>query len=191
MGFLNLNLLLWGGLATSVPLIIHLLNRRRFKIVRWAAMEFVLKAMKQNKKRIRLENLLLLLLRMLLVLLIALFVARPRVTGGALTMLPGASESVERIFIIDDSASLGQKVVGESAYTRMLNSCNKFCQELLDRESPDVVTLVLGSRPNKTLTRRSSPEDAQKELERLPKKPGDIPIDLVARRKYNRNSIRI
>ena len=41
MGFLSLfsnPLMLWGAATASIPVIIHLLNRQRFKHVVWAAM---------------------------------------------------------------------------------------------------------------------------------------------------------
>ena len=67
-----------GGLAlASLPIIIHLLNRRRFKRMDWAAMEFLLKAAVRNRRRVRLENLLLLLLRTLIVILLVMAVSRP------------------------------------------------------------------------------------------------------------------
>ena len=66
-----------GALAISVPIIIHLLNRRRFKEVDWAAMEFLLDAEQKNKKRVRLEHWILLLLRCLTMLLIGTLIARP------------------------------------------------------------------------------------------------------------------
>src|SRR5438067_7031553 len=59
-----------AGVAASVPIIIHLLNRRRFRIIPWAAMRFLLAAQKQNTRRMRLEQLILLALRVLLVLLV-------------------------------------------------------------------------------------------------------------------------
>jgi len=46
--------------AASIPIVIHLLNRRRFRIVQWAAMRFLLAAQKKNTRRMRLEQLLLL-----------------------------------------------------------------------------------------------------------------------------------
>ena len=61
-----------GLLAISLPILIHLLNKRKFQIVDWAAMDFLLDADKKNRRRIRLENLILLLLRCLAVLLIGL-----------------------------------------------------------------------------------------------------------------------
>ena len=54
--------LLWGAGLASVPLIIHILNRHRYKTVHWAAMEFLLRAFKENRRKIRFQNLLLLLL---------------------------------------------------------------------------------------------------------------------------------
>ena len=46
-----------GGLAlTSLPIIIHLLNRRRFNKVPWAAMEYLLRAMKRNRRRMQMEH---------------------------------------------------------------------------------------------------------------------------------------
>ena len=47
----------------AVPLVIHLLNRRRYRTVPWAAMEFLLTAYKKRRKKLQVENLLLLLLR--------------------------------------------------------------------------------------------------------------------------------
>ena len=62
MSFLN-PALLFGTLLFAVPLIIHLLNRQRYKRRRWAAMEYLLIAFKRQRRRLRIEDLLLLLLR--------------------------------------------------------------------------------------------------------------------------------
>ena len=61
LGAVN-NLLLWGSALVAAPILIHLLSRRRFRTVDWAAMEFLLDAERRNRRRIRLEHLLLLLL---------------------------------------------------------------------------------------------------------------------------------
>src|SRR4051794_28016104 len=65
-----------GGLLISAPIIIHLINRMRFKRLRWAAMEFLLKAQKKMRRKLIIEQLILLLLRILLVLLAGLLLAR-------------------------------------------------------------------------------------------------------------------
>src|SRR3954465_15845526 len=65
-----------GGALVGSPILIHLINRMRYKRIRWAAMEFLLKSQKRNRRRLIIEQLILLLLRILLVLLAALLLAR-------------------------------------------------------------------------------------------------------------------
>lgn len=74
--FLNPAFLLVAAALVSVPIIIHLINRMRFKRVRWAAMEFLLKAQKRTRRRLIIEQLLLLALRCLLIGLVGLLVSR-------------------------------------------------------------------------------------------------------------------
>ena len=62
MQFINPALAL-GALLFAVPLIIHLLNRQRFRKRKWAAMEYLLRAFKKQRRRLRMENLILLLER--------------------------------------------------------------------------------------------------------------------------------
>ncbi len=82
MSFLNLALL--GGLAAiAIPIILHLLNRRTAKVLDWGAMRFLLESVESRKKRIQLEEALLLAARCLLVGLLALAVARPFVPPGS------------------------------------------------------------------------------------------------------------
>ncbi len=72
--FLRPEYLAAAAALISVPIIIHLINRMRFKRVHWAAMEFLLKAQKRNRRRLIIEQLLLLLMRCLLVALVGLLV---------------------------------------------------------------------------------------------------------------------
>ena len=64
LGFAN-PALLYGLAAASVPIIIHLLNRRKFREEPWAAMRFLLAAIRKNSRRIRIEQWLLLAVRTL------------------------------------------------------------------------------------------------------------------------------
>jgi hypothetical protein len=74
--FLNPAALTVGGALISAPILIHLINRMRFKRLRWAAMEFLLKSQKRNRRRLIIEQLLLLFLRCLLILLAGLLLSR-------------------------------------------------------------------------------------------------------------------
>ena len=40
----------------SVPIIIHLLNRRRFQLVEWAPMKYLKLTIKTNRRRLRIET---------------------------------------------------------------------------------------------------------------------------------------
>src|SRR5215218_6395247 len=104
--FANPAYLVAGGALVSSPIIIHLINRMRFKRMRWAAMEFLLKAQKRTRRRLIIEQLILLLLRCLLVALAALLVAR--FLGFSLDSLgvtSGQRENVH-VVILDDTLSM-------------------------------------------------------------------------------------
>lgn len=72
-----------GAAAATGPVIIHLLNRRRFRVVHWAAMDFLREAIRRNRRILELRDLLLLALRTLAVLLFGLALARPFVPAEA------------------------------------------------------------------------------------------------------------
>jgi hypothetical protein len=98
--FLNPWFMVAGGVLVSAPIIIHLINRMRFKRIRWAAMEFLLKSQKRNRRRLIIEQLILLALRCTLVLLAGLLVAR---FVGAMVDAPKATS---HLVIIDDTPSM-------------------------------------------------------------------------------------
>lgn len=182
MGFLHSTLFLYALPAVSLPIIIHLLNRRRFRPVRWAAMEFLLKAEKRNKRRVQIENLLILLLRTLLVLLLILIVSRPLVTGGALALIPGTAEPIERILIFDDSGSLDQKIGRQTAFQRQKDAVRAFIERLASERTGDQITIVRTSRPDKprVVARPPGSTAIRTWLAQLDKlEPVDIPADLV------------
>ncbi len=72
-----------GVLAAAGPIIIHLLNRRRFRPVQWAAMDFLKQAIERNRRVLHFRDLLLLALRVLAVLLFGAALARPFYRGSA------------------------------------------------------------------------------------------------------------
>jgi len=80
MNFLS-PILLWGAAAISIPILVHLFNKNRYRIRQWGAMHLIEQTIKVQKRRLRIENWLLLLLRMMIPLLLAFCLARPRLTG--------------------------------------------------------------------------------------------------------------
>src|SRR6476661_5548416 len=100
--FLNPYTMVAGAALVSSPIIIHLINRMRYRRVKWAAMEFLLKSQKRNRRRLIIEQLILLMLRCLLVLLTALLVLR--FVGFSLAGFV-AQDSLH-VVVLDDTMSL-------------------------------------------------------------------------------------
>ena len=110
-------LMLWGLAAASIPILIHLLHRRRFQTVPWAAMRFLLAATKKQSRRLKLEQLLLLAVRTLIVLLIALAMSRPK--GETLGESHFQSEGPRhRILVVDATFSMGYAPSGRTRFDR-------------------------------------------------------------------------
>lgn len=94
-----------AAVATGlIPIAIHLINRRRYREVPWAAMTILLASYQKSKRRLRLEQLLLLLLRVLAIVLLGLALARPIVPAEALLAM--GSSAAHRIIVFDNSLSM-------------------------------------------------------------------------------------
>ena len=103
--------LLFGFLAlAAMPLLIHLVNRMRYKSMPWAAMHFLTKAKKSSTQLARLKEFLILALRVLALLAFAFALGRPLV-GGWLTWA-ASREPDTVIILLDRSASMQSIDVG-------------------------------------------------------------------------------
>ena len=85
MGFGNIGLLIGMALGV-VPIIIHLINRRRAKLRRFAAIEFLLMSDKRLARRLKLKQILVLALRVLLVMALAFALAKPYIEPDVATV---------------------------------------------------------------------------------------------------------
>ena len=103
-------------LAALLPIIIHMLNRLRYRTVQWAAMIFLLKANKAATRRAKLRQYLLLLCRALAILFMVWAMMRPVVGGWLGATAGGAPEVV--IMLLDRSASMETKGGTEDGATR-------------------------------------------------------------------------
>lgn len=137
-----------GGLAVAVPIIIHLLNKRRFKIVDWAAMDFLLDADKKNRRRVKLENFILLLLRCLAMLLIGLMLARPFLPSD-LAKIFSRTQQYEWVVLLDDSLSQQVQVDQSSLFDEAKTSLKSLLERAAQSESDETLTLFLTSQPDK------------------------------------------
>lgn len=79
MTFLN-GILAFGAIAALVPLLIHIFNRSRFKVVAWGAIHLLESVLRKNRRQVQLEQLILLLIRCVIPILLAFALARMVVT---------------------------------------------------------------------------------------------------------------
>jgi hypothetical protein len=125
MSFGVLNIAMLAGLAAvSLPVVIHLLSRRRDPVVEWGAMQF-LELGPRSRRRINLADQLLMLARMLLIGLVAVAMARPflapnpaKATPGILGMGAGVRRDV--VLILDGSSSMGRRAGGSTPRERAI-----------------------------------------------------------------------
>lgn len=97
-------LFLFGLAAASLPVLIHLLNRRRLKRIRFPAVRFILLSQKRISRSYRLRHWLLLALRTLAVICLALLLANPIFQTGAGLFAGGGPVSLA--IILDNSLSM-------------------------------------------------------------------------------------
>lgn len=96
--------MLWGLAAASVPILIHLLNRLRYRTVRWGAMYFLRRVTRSAMRRSRLRHYLMLACRALALAMLALAMARPLFGGRLGAGLAGAPDAI--LVLLDRSASM-------------------------------------------------------------------------------------
>lgn len=104
--FVNPTLLLGAG-AILAPIIIWLVNKLRTQTVEWAAIEFLRRAVEKTRSRMRIEDIILLIIRCLIIIMLAITVARPRGTA-IISVNEDSRKNV--VLIIDSSYSMGFQV---------------------------------------------------------------------------------
>lgn len=140
-------ILLSVGLGlVAVPILIHILMRRKRKPVPWGAMRFLLEAYKTQRRRMTLEQMLLLAARCLLIALIALAVARPMLGGsGAL-----GTSARTLVVLLDNSITSDLREGDQSALERH-KAIATAALERLDPARGDRAALITLGAPARAL----------------------------------------
>ena len=152
MAFLN-PLFLFGLLATGIPLVIHLWNRRRVVTIDFSSLIFITAAHRENARRFQLRQLLILLLRMAIIALIALALARPFLTLG----LPVASvrAKTDVVIVLDNSYSMAYQDINGVR----LDKAKTLAADIIDTlRHGDSATLILMSDIPKPVFRQLTPD---------------------------------
>jgi Aerotolerance regulator N-terminal/von Willebrand factor type A domain len=159
-------LMLWGLALGGAPILIHLLHRRRYIEMPWAAMRFLIAATKKQSRRMRLEQILLLIVRTLIVLCIAAALARPSVeTFGEYFRAEGPRH---RIIVVDATFSMGYVPNDRSRFDRAI----ELARQIVSSSSQgDAINLVrIGESAPRTIVRQPAYQAAAvlEEINQLP-----------------------
>lgn len=172
MSFLNW-ILLGGMAALAAPLIIHLLNRTRFKVVEWGAMHLLEAALQANSQRIQWQSLLLLLIRCLIPILLAFALARPVFTSWRAA---GGAGDRSLVILLDNSVSM--QAMGTSGTTRFQQAVEE-AHAVVERQAPstEIGLWTIGGQPIDVLNGTTFDHArVSNKLKSLPSGAGSIPI---------------
>ncbi len=142
MNFLNIALLT-GLAAFSIPLIIHLFHKSRFKIVKWGAMHLLEAVLKTNRRRIQIEQWILLAIRCCIPALLALAMARP-LWKGASSLLGNAKTST--VVLLDNSYSMDAARAGTTSFGIAKDETLRLINELRAGSEAHVIMMGEGGR---------------------------------------------
>lgn len=167
MGFLSFTVWQYaaaGAVLAAGPLIIHLLNRRRYRVLEWAAMDFLRQALERNRRILQIRDLVLLVLRTLAVLLFGLAMARPYFAARLEQFDHG--QPLHAVLVIDNSLSMAY----ESLEGSLLDKAKDRAREFIERLPPGSRISVLpagGSREGYSLDPYDTKENAGEALARI------------------------
>lgn len=135
--------LLWLLPLVAVPVLIHILIRQRLPRVRWAAMTFLMRALRKNRRRLLLETILLLIVRTAIVAAVVFVVLRP-VAHAGWQWLSGQRQRTVTVIVLDDSASMA---ASDGVQTRLNRAVSRIEQYLDELPAGSDVALMLAATP--------------------------------------------
>jgi hypothetical protein len=122
-------LMLLGLLGIGVPIAIHLIGRRRARVVRFAALDFLMASKRRTARRLRLRERLLFVVRALVCLAIPAALAKPVTScasrGPEVTRGPQAA-----VLILDDSFASAYRLEGRSLLDRAIAEADRVLTQL-------------------------------------------------------------
>lgn len=138
LGFLN-SIFLFALAAMALPIVIHLLNRRRVRKIKFSSLEFLVELSRRRMSKINLRRWIILLLRTLAVLFIVLSFARPTLQSNAALILPGEAPTYV-VVCIDMSASMQVERETGTAFT----AAQELARRVIDEAGSNDVMNVIG-----------------------------------------------
>ena len=149
LSFLN-PAFLWALPLAGIPILIHLLSRRRLATVTFPTTQFLRQLEPREIRRLRLREILLLILRTLAILLLVLAFARPTITPSNTVTHAAAAVAI----LVDDSQSMA--ALDDHARPRIQAARERAAAILAAGRAGDEMMLVTSTRPDAGGTERTA-----------------------------------
>jgi uncharacterized membrane protein len=176
MIFLN-PAILFGLLAASIPVIIHLFNLRKLKKIDFSTLAFLKELQKNKIRKIKLKQWILLALRVLIILFVVMAFARPTLQSVKIGGTTSAAKTTA-VFILDDTFSMS--VVDQKG--SYFNQAKQIIKDVISQlHEGDEVGVVLVSNPSSEKKLTSNLSDFIKQIDRtdLSYASGDLNTSIV------------
>jgi hypothetical protein len=121
-----------------LPILIHLLNRQRYKKIDFPTLRFLHELQKQKMRQVRIRQIVLLILRTLAVIFIVLAIARP-VVKSSTGLLPGAEARSTAVLILDRSASMRTETPDGTRFRQVQTRAQEILNALRDGDEAQIV----------------------------------------------------
>ncbi|MBI2794994.1 MAG: VWA domain-containing protein [Ignavibacteria bacterium] len=163
MNFLNPFALL-GLVASGIPILLHLLNLRRLKVVEFSTIRFLQELQLSRVRRLKLQQILLLILRTLLIVFAVLAFARPTIPTSLPLLTSAMRASV--VILVDNSASMEASDQAGQRFRQAQDAARRIVGML--RNGDEVCVLPLAARsPHRTFGFTRTFAEALAEIDRL------------------------
>ncbi|MGE5806813.1 MAG: BatA domain-containing protein, partial [Ignavibacteria bacterium] len=140
MLFLN-PVILFGLLAASIPIVIHLFNLRKLKKIDFSTLAFLKELQKNKIKKIKLKQWLLLALRVLIIIFLVMAFARPALRGVAIGGTTSAAKTTA-VFIIDNTFSMSVVDAKGSYFNQAKETIKELIKQLQEGDDAALITIA-------------------------------------------------
>ncbi len=135
--FLNSAILI-GLAAVSIPILIHLFTRQKIKIIKFSSLRFLKELQKQKIRRLKIRQILLLILRALLILSLVFAFSRPALKRSRSSSLETGAQ-LTAVIILDNTLSMGREMEGR----RLLDRAKEKAQQVVTMLRPGDEVYIL------------------------------------------------
>ena len=150
MNFLN-PFVLFGLLAAGIPVLLHLLNLRKLKTVDFSSLKFLKELQKTKIRKLKLKQILLLILRTLLVIFAVMAFARPTIPGSIPFFESYAKTSA--VILIDNSFSMDISDEYGNRFNQSKTAVQNIISNLGDGDEAALITMSGESNSAPVFTR--------------------------------------